>query len=290
MKRPARIFIFTIMLSTGAFAATDTQRMQKNVEILQKVLEVALQEDRKRHKLNIDSLWLANQGVLFVIHSGRFHSSYYFNYNWVDGLDDFDFTIDDNAILAAPPIPPMPHLTNSLAIVTGENHETLVHNSGTKLSKQMTELHEQMRNINKQHLEMLKQYEKTLKKFYDAQREKNKSVAEDFKRKAEEYRLKLREKAKQMKDKSIQLKEKSEKDRAQRLASYKRITAETLCDYAGSLKNLEDNQHVTFVFKHAASERGNDHIAIFSKKEIMHCQSGSISADKLLANATTYDF
>ena len=63
----------------------------------------------------------------------------------------------------------------------------------------------------------------------------------------------------------------------------------TLCDYGSGLRNLPNDEHVSFIIR-GVSEGKTEQVKVFKKSDIKKCVVGDIKAAQLLEKASTYSF
>lgn len=84
--------------------------------------------------------------------------------------------------------------------------------------------------------------------------------------------------------------------RSEFLRSFEQDLLAVLCRYGSGLKQLPNDQHVNVVLRNFAEERSErndavkDRIYVFPNASIQRCVSSAIDSNKLLAEASVYDF
>lgn len=274
------------------------ERLQKDVDILEKVLEVNL-GDGHRSDISVNGVFLARQGILLRIDSGS-----QFRHRWptewfeevyevqvqamaeasetmAEFFSETEFYSDaDTPVMPAAPVAPLPPKPRSRHLGQGDDEMLEWQN---KYREQMNKLRDQERSLNEQH----RQYQRQL---LEASRK------DDYKA-MEEARKKLTEANRQVMGVDDEIRLQTEKLQAQikakdaeTLQKLLLASTATLCDYAGSLRNLDDNNYITMIFEGGHYRERKAEILVISKKQLAQCQRGSLTPAKLLSEATQYRF
>ena len=90
-------------------------------------------------------------------------------------------------------------------------------------------------------------------------------------------------------------KQKEARDKAykQFLSRFETSIGETLCRFGAGLRELDDDEHVSFVISNfVQSDKGKarDKVYVFSKQKIKACVQEKIDATALLSSADSYAF
>ncbi len=110
-------------------------------------------------------------------------------------------------------------------------------------------------------------------------REKLKEEAEKL---AKQYKLKHEEKIAEAKQLKLEF-----------LSSFEALVSDNLCRFAGALRSIPSNEHISFVlpkFDSDVSRSNKDRIYVFKMRDVIDCSQDKIKPTKLVSNAEIYDF
>jgi len=283
----------TGIVSAGVVAADEQQpygKLSKQLDIMNSIFVSSLQaqQDKSLNNTKIDSLYLAGQGVVFIVKSAS-------SSRW--GSNDFSFAFPD--VIA--PVAPISHSSSSSFSFSDNNDE---------LIEQMEEAYEQQREHNRQFREQQRELAYELRDIERESRDlayqlqnvsneekialvKEQKAIKAQKTELEKKRAVLSKKSKEMKEQQQVNKKKNLVERNNHYQNLTTSLVETLCTYGNGLKALPKGEHVSLVLKSAGDKVANnyqDKILVLTKRDISACVTDKISAEKLLASTKGYQF
>lgn len=292
---------------------TDIKEVRNEAAIMLNILQASLkqQSSDKNIRFRAESVfYLANQGVVFEIDSGRHgggrHGGNFFGFD-LNGL---------NGLISSIPAAPVPPNTKGsrFEINIDENEiERMVMNFVEHGEHYDDDVTDKMRDLSEERRELgweKREYERTRR---DLEFEKRNADSE--RRKEIDKRLsdvnrevaKLEAKAKELETFRSNLEAERNQQVAKRQAAKQKLYKESLslfedtigdmlCRYGAGLRSLADEEHVTFLlsdFVDADNDSvigSHDKVYVFKHKDIQACVTGKSNKDKLLTAAKTYLF
>ena len=287
---------------------TNIKEVRNEVGIMLNILQATLKQNNsdKNIRFRAESVfYLADQGVVFEIDSGR-HGGNFFGFD-LSGL---------NGLIGSIPRAPSTFISSSnhIEIDIDEND---VERMVMKLVEQGEiyddELSDKMRDLSEEQRELgweKREYDRTRrdlefeKRNADTQRRKeiekrqselDKEVAklESKTKELETFRSDLEAERNQEVAKRQAVKQKLYKES---LSLFEDTIGDMLCRYGAGLRSLSDDENVTFLlsdFVDADNDSvigSHDKVYVFKHKDIKACVTGKSNKDKLLTAAKTYLF
>ncbi|NVK57717.1 MAG: hypothetical protein HWE26_19105 [Alteromonadaceae bacterium] len=308
----------SLISSTLVSTATQAQNLNeldRQLTIMSGVIDTALKQDTRKNAVryrSIDATYLAKQGVVFTINTR--------SQNHIFGLGNFLGNVPH------PPEPPSVRvISDGVTVVDGDMDfdgdidlefitetdwsetanrvirkvERIIHETDDRLREfrsQHRELEWEMRELERRNRDLefelrtadeerqraVKEEMKTLEKELTRLKSKETEIAENAKELAAEQKAELE-------------KQKKAQEEAYKtfLANFESSIGDTLCSFGAGLRELPDNENITFVLDNfAKNEEGKteDRVYIFSKKEVKRCVTEDISPSDILAKAKVYTF
>jgi hypothetical protein len=287
--------------------ATDIKQVRNEVGIMLNILQASLKQQNSDKNIRFRAeavFYLANQGVVFEIDSGRHGGNFFgFDFNGLNGL-----------ISNMPKVPNPPGSKNGFEININENEiERMVMNFVEHGDHYDDDLSDKMRELNEEKRELSWE-----KREFDRSRrdlEFEKRNADSDRRKEIEKRIiqlnkdvvKLEGKSKELEKFHADIEAERNQEMAKRQAAKQRLYKESLalfedtvgdmlCRYGAGLRSLSDDENVTFLlsdFVDADNDSvigSHDKVYVFKHKDIQSCVTGKLNKDKLLSAAHTYLF
>lgn len=284
---------------------TNIKEVRNEAGIMLNILQATLKQQRsdKNIRFRADAVfYLANQGVVFEIDSGR-HGGNFFGFD-LNGL-----------INSIPKAPVAPNTKGGrIEINIDENEiERMVmdfvehgdrHDDG--LSDKMRELSDEQRQLGWEKRE----YDRTRRDLEFEKRNADENRRKNIEKRIAELNkevIKLESKSQELEKVRNDLANERNQDMAKRQAAKQQIYKESLalfedtigdmlCRYGAGLRSLSDNENVTFLlsdFVEADNDSvigSHDKVYVFKHKDIQACVTGKSNKDKLLSAAITYLF
>jgi len=305
--------IGSAMLNTSAHAQ-DLSELDRQLTIMSGVIETALKQDTRKDKVrfrSIESTYLAKQGVVFTLRTGGMNRIFDFNFG--------DFLSHIPGAPEAPPAPTVTVVADGVHVETNGDYEFIYESADweekanqviRKVEHIIRETDDRMREFRSDHREVEWEMRELERRNRDlefelrtADKERQKEVQKEIKeikKELEWLKAKEQEIAKESKALAAEKQAELAKQKKEQEASYKSFLANfeasignTLCSYGSGLRELPDNEHITFVLdSFSRGEEGNatDRVYIFTKKDVKKCVTEAISAGDLLAKAEVYTF
>lgn len=316
----ANLKVKVAVASAALLLAFSAQSADKSYDNLHKQLTImndimlssakATQNSHQSLIRSIDSVYLQGQGAIFTIKSAQRGSSHRQFFQTVAPLEPLAALESLAALEALAPVSGGERIIVSndedLVIDFGEidfeEHEDELERvievfeqqqeGARELRSEQREIAYEMRDIDRQRKDIE----------YQLQRAENKTKNElqTELKKLEVNRLALNKNKIKLEQKTAKLnKQREEQKTAQIKAKKEHFTAlnnalvETLCLYGNGLREVPNNEFVSFIIKGAGEQKSRgfkDQILVFNKKDINACANSKLTAKKLLAAAEQYQF
>lgn len=285
---------------------TNIKEVRNEVGIMLNILQATLKQQNsdKNIRFRADAVfYLADQGVVFEIDSGR-HGGNFFGFD-LNGL-----------VNSIPQVPKAPNSNRFEINIDEDEIEKMVmkfvehgddyDDYDDELSDKMRDLHEEQRELSWEKRE----FDRTLrdlefekrnadtqrrKEIQNRQKELHDQVArlESKTKELEKFRSELETERHQALAKRQAVKQQLYKES---LSLFEDTIGNMLCRYGAGLRSLSDDENVTFLlsdFVDADNDAvigSHDKVYVFKHKDIQACVTGKSSKDKLLSAANTYLF
>ena len=297
-----------LIIASNGFAATEVKaKLGQNLKIMQDILQSSLGGEEHSSIGRIQHSYLIGQGVAFRVDS---------NSGWLRHF-------------VMPPMPPMPaaapaapgtavavsaNVANSVSI--SENGNSFSFNFDEEAMEAMVESAEawaeQVQDQNEKLRDLREERRDIERDLRDYEREKRDI---EFSSKVSKLDAEQQNKLKEINQRSVQLKNQladiqktlaaeealynkqkadQEKLAAQRqielVAKVGQVFSSTLCDYGASLRDLKEQEFVSFQLSLSGRDQAKDHYWVVKKSDINQCVTGKIDAPALLKKATYYQY
>ncbi|TLU65197.1 hypothetical protein FE810_09780 [Thalassotalea litorea] len=290
--------ISAIACNTVNANENEYQSLSKQIDIMEDIFTSAIKnsgDSKSIGLMGIESMYLANQGVVFTVKSQR-------NYKFSG------FTVPMPVV----PVAPLAPAGFEDSELFGEDLQDVIDEAMEEAAVAMEMAQDHMRaDVERQR--QLRELERELAyELRDIEREnrdlayKKRTIDKDELKEIEQETAKLEQRKKRVLEQKQDLSKRANalkaeqekevaKQRQQQQAYFNSLEAnlsEVLCTYGGGLKSLPGDEHVSLIIKDAAvtkASRGNrDRVLVFSKSDIKKCLTESIDAKTLLETATRY--
>ncbi|MEP1447528.1 MAG: hypothetical protein ABJK37_15595 [Paraglaciecola sp.] len=285
---------------------TNIKEVRNEVGIMLNILQATLKQQSSDKNIRFRAeavFYLADQGVVFEIDSGR-HGGNFFGFD-LNGL-----------VNSIPKAPVAPNANRFEINIDEDEIEKMVMKfveHGDDYDDYDDELSDKMRDLNEEQRELgweRREFDRTLrdlefeKRNADTQRRKEiqnrqKALHDQVARleiktkELEKFRSELETERNQALAKRQAVKQQLYKES---LSLFEDTIGNMLCRYGAGLRSLSDNENVTFLlsdFVDADNDSvigSHDKVYVFKHKDIQACVTGKLSKDKLLSAANTYLF
>lgn len=305
MKKTLLAMMFATFGVAQASAQANLPELQDELQIMTSILQTALKQNNDPKGIrfrSIDTTYLANQGVVFEIHTNSGSGRFSFDLNEMFG----------NIPLPIAPVSPGGESRQREIIISHDFFD----------EEDMDEAMEEANNAMQETRERLRELRDREREFSYEQRdyERRKRDLEFEKSNADERRRnelnkelqELEKENKEIASKRDELnkyassleaeqKKKEQQRNAAKQQQYKQFLAgfessigEVLCRYGSGLKAMAENENVNFILskfdKDEQTNEKQDKIYVFKNKDIKDCVKEKISMDKLLSGALSYTF
>ncbi len=297
-----------LIIASNSFAATEVNaKLGQNLKIMQDILQSSLGGEEHSSIGRIQHSYLIGQGVAFRVDS---------NSGWLRHF-------------VMPPMPPMPAMApaapgTTVVVSTNVQNPVNTNVNGSSFSFSFDE--EAMEEMAEAAEAMAEQQQDQSEKLRDL-REERRDIERDlrdyerekrdieFSAKVSKLDSDQQKKLKEISQKSDQLKtqlaqlqknlteqeQEYNKKRAeqQKLAAQRQtelvakvgqVFSNTLCDYGASLRDLKEQEFVSFQLSLSGRNNAKDHYWVVKKADINQCVTGKIDAPALLKKASYYQY
>ncbi|HJS14214.1 MAG TPA: hypothetical protein VJ795_04010 [Rheinheimera sp.] len=297
-----------LIIASNSFAATEVNaKLGQNLKIMQDILQSSLGGEEHSSIGRIQHSYLFGQGVAFRVDS---------NSGWLRHF-------------VMPPMPPMPAMApaapgSAVAVAANVANSISISENGNSFSFSFDE--EAMEEMAEAAEAMAEQQQDQSEKLRDL-REERRDIERDLRDYEREKRdiefsakvskldsdqqkklTEINQKSEQLKTQLAQLqknlteqeqeynKKRAEQQKlaAQRqtelVAKVGQVFSNTLCDYGASLRDLKEQEFVSFQLSLSGRDNAKDHYWVVKKSDINQCVTGKIDATALLKKASYYQY
>lgn len=294
-----------LIIASNGFAATEVKaKLGQNLKIMQDILQSSLGGEEHSSIGRIQHSYLMGQGVAFRVDS---------NSGWLRHF----------VMPPMPPVPTMTHIAPGTTVVVSTNVDNPVSTSNSfsfsfdeeaveemaeaaeALAEQQQDQSEKLRDLREERRDIerdLRDYEREKRdlefsskvgKLDSDQQKKLKEIGQ----KSEQLKTQLAELQKTLAtEEALYNKQRAEqqKQAAQRqaelVAKVGQVFSNTLCDYGASLRDLKEQEFVSFQLSLSGRGNAKDHYWVVKKADINQCVTGKIDAQSLLKKASYYQY
>ncbi|GGF67896.1 hypothetical protein [Alteromonas lipolytica] len=289
-------------------SAQDLPELNRQLTIMSGVIETALEQDTRKDAVSfrsIDATYLAGQGVVFTIRTSS--GKQFFNFDLSEILSN---------IPHMPSAPPAPDAegeqmeTRYEFVYESPDWEDTANEVIRRVEHIVRETDDRLREFRSDRRELQWEIRELERRNRDlefelstADKERKKEVEKELKamqkekaaleQKQQALALETKELAEEKRAELAKQKQAQEESYKRFLANFEASIADTLCSFGAGLRELPNEEHITFVLDDfARTEAGNksDRVYIFTKKEIKRCVIEELSPGDMLANARVYSF
>lgn len=309
MKKTLLALIIAGFSFSPAQAKTNLVELNKELEIMTNILQTALRQQNNKTGIrfrSIDVTYLANQGVVFDIHTSGSTSVFGIDLSGLmSGLEG----------IPEPPQPPQGPVhfvseNGSWEFEIDQEWEEYARDTADKLRDAMHESNDRLREIREQERELAweqRDYSRQLRDVEFEKRNASDDSVKDISAREKEIKQELAKletkkakMAKMSKELELEQKQQAEKRNAAKKKEFTRFLADfeagvgdVLCRYGAGIKALPKEQNISFVlpnFGSANSRAKQDKIYVFQQQDIQDCVKDKIDTNKLLNKVETYMF
>lgn len=299
-------------VSAGTLEQSKLDRVERDLKIMNNILRTSLSEQTQSRPV-IDSVYLANQGMLFTIQD---RNGFHFNMRELPRLPEL------------PPLPPIPSVGHISVELTEEQIERIEQDAmvaaasamemaevsldyisdvdwssvssseRSAFKAQQSQMRAEKRQLENEARKLEREVRDVERKLRDSRFEEQLENAEHdskktakLKEKMDKLTTSLTKVAEKLKANSLKLQKKAqevkieqEKKIQARLQLTEKVISESVCDFGPGLRSLQQDQHLTFRI-----EGHPNRLYVFDKESVMKCGDGKFTAQKLLENATKYE-
>ncbi|WP_127020057.1 hypothetical protein [Rheinheimera mangrovi] len=297
-----------LIIASNSFAATEVNaKLGQNLKIMQDILQSSLGGEEHSSIGRIQHSYLIGQGVAFRVDS---------NSGWLRHF-------------VMPPMPPMPpvapvapgaavavsaNVANSISISENGNSFSFsfdeeameeMAEAAEAMAEQQQDQSEKLRDLREERRDIerdLRDYEREKRDIefsskvskLDADQQKK---LKEINQKSEQLKIQLTQLQKNLTEQEQEYNKKraeQQKLAAQRqtelVAKVGQVFSNTLCDYGASLRDLKEQEFVSFQLSLSGRNNAKDHYWVVKKSDINQCVTGKIDAPALLKKASYYQY
>ncbi len=294
-----------LIIASNSFAATEVNaKLGQNLKIMQDILQSSLGGQEHSSIGRIQHSYLYGQGVAFRVDS---------NSGWLRHF-------------VMPPMPPVAPVAPGAAVAVSTNvaNSISISENGNSfsfsfdeeaieemaeaaeaLAEQQQDQSEKLRDLREERRDIerdLRDYEREKRdiefsaKVSKLNSEQQKKLNE-INQKSEQLKTQLAQLQKNLTEQEQEYNKKraeQQKLAAQRqtelVAKVGQVFSNTLCDYGASLRDLKEQEFVSFQLSLSGRDNAKDHYWVVKKSDINQCVTGKIDAPALLKKASYYQY
>ena len=303
------------MTVNGVSAASLEQgkldRIERDLKIMNNILKTSLGEQTDSRPV-IDSVYLANQGMLFTIQD---RNGFHFNMHKLPRLPELpelppmpavhapsvELTehqierIEEAAMIAAASAMEMAEV--SLDYMSDVDWSSISSSERSAFKAQQSQLRNEKRSLENEARKLEREVRNIERRLRDSRFEEQLEQAEQDSKKTAALKEqmdkltsslsgvadKLKANSMKLQKKAQEIKKEQEKKLQERLQLTEKVISESVCDFGSGLRSLQKGQHMTFRI-----EGEPNRLYVFDKASIMKCGDGKLTASKLMEQATKY--
>ena len=297
-----------LIIASSSFAATEVNaKLGQNLKIMQDILQSSLGGEEHSSIGRIQHSYLIGQGVAFRVDS---------NSGWLRHF-------------VMPPMPPMPAMApaapgTTVVVSTNVQNPVNTNVNGSSFSfsfdeeaieemaeaaeamaEQQQDQSEKLRDLREERRDIerdLRDYEREKRdiefsaKVSKLDSDQQKKLTE-INQKSGQLRTQLAQLQKNLTEQELEYNKKraeQQKLAAQRqtelVSKVGQVFSNTLCDYGASLRDLKEQEFVSFQLSLSGRDNAKDHYWVVKKSDINQCVTGKIDAPALLKKASYYQY
>lgn len=297
-----------LIIVSNSFAATEVNaKLGQNLKIMQDILQSSLGGEEHSSIGRIQHSYLIGQGVAFRVDS---------NSGWLRHF-------------VMPPMPPMPAMApaapgSGVAVSTNVANAISVTGNGSSFSfsfdeeaieemaeaaeamaEQQQDQSEKLRDLREERRDIerdLRDYEREkrdiefsskVSKLDADQQKKLKEInqkSEQLKSQLTQLQKNLTEQEQEYNKKRAEQQKLAAQRQTELVAKVGQVFSNTLCDYGASLRDLKEQEFVSFQLSLSGRNNAKDHYWVVKKSDINQCVTGKIDAPALLKKASYYQY
>lgn len=295
-----------LIIASNGFAATEVKaKLGQNLKIMQDILQSSLGGEDHSSIGRIKHSYLMGQGVAFRVDS---------NSGWLRHF-------------VMPPMPPVPAMpaaaVGGTTVVVSTNVDNPVSTSNSfsfsfdeeameemaeaaeALAEQQQDQNEKLRDLREERRDIerdLRDYEREKRdiefsskvgKLDDEQQKKLKELSqksEQLKSQLAQLQKTLTVQEQEYNTKRAEQQKLAAQRQAELVAKVGQVFSNTLCDYGASLRDLKEQEFVSFQLSLSGRGNAKDHYWVVKKADINQCVTGKIDAQSLLKKASYYQY
>lgn len=297
-----------LIIASNSFAATEVNaKLGQNLKIMQDILQSSLGGEEHSSIGRIQHSYLIGQGVAFRVDS---------NSGWLRHF-------------VMPPMPPMPAMApaapgSGVAVSTNVANAISVTGNGSSFSfsfdeeaieemaeaaeamaEQQQDQSEKLRDLREERRDIerdLRDYEREkrdiefsskVSKLDADQQKKLKEInqkSEQLKSQLTQLQKNLTEQEQEYNKKRAEQQKLAAQRQTELVAKVGQVFSNTLCDYGASLRDLKEQEFVSFQLSLSGRNNAKDHYWVVKKADINQCVTGKIDAPALLKKANYYQY
>jgi predicted transcriptional regulator len=297
-----------LIIASNSFAATEVNaKLGQNLKIMQDILQSSLGGEEHSSIGRIQHSYLIGQGVAFRVDS---------NSGWLRHF-------------VMPPMPPMPAMApaapgSGVAVSTNVANAISVTGNGSSFSfsfdeeaieemaeaaeamaEQQQDQSEKLRDLREERRDIerdLRDYEREkrdiefsskVSKLDADQQKKLKEInqkSEQLKSQLTQLQKNLTEQEQEYNKKRAEQQKLAAQRQTELVAKVGQVFSNTLCDYGASLRDLKEQEFVSFQLSLSGRNNAKDHYWVVKKSDINQCVTGKIDAPALLKKASYYQY
>lgn len=317
LNKTFSLTLFASLLTVNSVAAASLEqgkldRIERDLKIMNNILKTSLAEQTKSRP-SIDSVYLANQGMLFTIQQ---RNGFHFNMHKLPRLPELpelpplpatsslsvELTehqierIEENAMMAAASAMEIAEV--SLDYMSDVDWSSASSSERSAYKAQQSQLRNEKRSLENEARKLEREVRNIERRLRDSRFEEQLEQAESNNKKTAELKDKidtltgslsgvadkLKVNSLKLQKKAQEIKEGQEKKVKARLKLTEKVISESVCDFAPGLRSLQKGQHITFRI-----EGQPNRLYVFDKASIDKCGDGKLTAIKLMEQATKYE-
>ncbi|EGM76767.1 hypothetical protein Rhein_3004 [Rheinheimera sp. A13L] len=296
-----------IIASTGLTAAEVNGRLGQNLKIMQDILQTSLGGQEHSSIGRIQHSYLMGHGVAFRVDS---HNGWlrHFMVPPVPHAPPVAPSAPGTTVVVSTHVPNPVNIAgngNSFSFSFDEEAIEEMAEAAEAMAEQQQDQSEKLRDLREERRDIerdLRDYEREQRdiefssKVSTLNADQQKELKE-IKQKSEQLKSKLAQLQKNLTEQEQQYNKKraeQQKLAAQRqtelVAKVGQVFSATLCDYGASLRDLKEQEFVSFQLSLSGRNNAKDHYWVVKKADINQCVTGKIDAPALLKKASYYQY
>lgn len=275
----------------------DMEKMKKEIRVFENIVRTTFEDDQSRkderlHPNEMSAIYLDGQGVMLDVNVG--HGRFGFEMPLM-GLIDFDME---------PVLAQIGEIDGAQIEVDTEEIEQAFEEASRALEESEMafdgegvgdDVRVKLKELAKERAKLMQEVHEKRREAFKRMREEKALSEADRKRMEEQAKVladRIQTSSKSIRARMDKLRTESDQQWGARIKPFVDSFLETVCEYGAGIKSLPADERLTIVFRNADRSEGQsrDLVYVFTKKDLLACRDGQLSAAELKSRSVHYSY